>query len=69
MKSNDKIKKIIKEELTKAEISSMIQNKIDSNLTSRDFEKKVKEITSAVISELYKTLWQHNSFWQNYIKR
>ena len=69
MKSKDRIRKIIKEELTKAEVSSMIQSRIDSNLTSKDFDKKVKEITSSVINELFKTLYQHNSIWQNSIKR
>ena len=53
----------------KSEITSLINSKIDSNMSSKDFEKKVKEITSAVISELFKILWQRNTFWKDSVKR
>lgn len=69
MVNEEKIIKIINEEMSKSEITSLIQSKIDSNISSRDFEKKVKEITSSVINELFKTLWQRNSFWKDSIKR
>ena len=67
MKSNKNIYRIINEEMTKSEITSLINSKIDSNMSSKDFEKKVKEITS--ISELFKILWQRDSFWKGNIKR
>jgi hypothetical protein len=67
--SEEKINKIINEELSKQEIISLISNKIDSNMSSKDFEKKVKEITSNVVSELFKILWQKESFWKNSVKR
>ena len=60
---------IINEEMSKSEITSLINNKIDSNLSSKEFEKKVKEITSDVVSELFKILWQRESFWKNSVKR
>lgn len=69
MINEDKIRKIINEEMTKTEITSLIKSKIDSNLSSKDFEKKVKEITSSVINELFRILWQRNSFWKDTIKR
>lgn len=69
MHTEDKIKQIINEEMSKSEITSLIKSKIDSNLSSKDFEKKVKEITSSVISELFKILWQRNNFWKDTIKR
>ena len=55
--------------MSKSEITSLIASKIDSNMSSKDFEKKVKEITSSVINELFKLLWQRNSFWKDSIKR
>ncbi|MBR6516965.1 MAG: hypothetical protein IKT40_09045 [Bacilli bacterium] len=67
--SEEKLYEIINEEMTKSEISSLINNKIDSNMSSKDFEKKVKEITTSVISELFKILWQRESFWKNSVKR
>ena len=69
MKSNKNIYRLINEEMTKSEITSLINSKIDSNMSSKDFEKKVKEITSSVISELFKILWQRDSFWKGNIKR
>lgn len=69
MLHKNKIYKIINEELTKNEVVSLINNKIDSNLSSKEFEKKIKEITSNVISELFKILWQKESFWKNTFKK
>lgn len=60
----DRINRIIKEEITKAEVNSIVSNKIDSELRSNDFKKKVKEITAAVISDVFKVLWQRNNVWK-----
>ena len=66
MQLNEQIlRSIIEEELTKSEISSLITNKIDDNLSSAAFKKKVKELASDVVSELFKILWQRNSFWKS----
>ena len=66
MRVNEQIlRSIIEEELTKSEISSLIANKIDDNLSSAAFKKKVKELASDVVSELFKILWQRNSFWKS----
>ena len=65
----DKLYQIINEEMSKSEISSLISSKIDSNMSSKEFEKKVKEITASVMSELFKLLWQRESFWKNSVKR
>ena len=65
MRLNEQIlRSIIEEELTKSEVSSLIANKIDDNLSSAAFKKKVKELASDVVSELFKILWQRNSFWK-----
>ena len=68
MNSNEKLIQIISEEISKSEISSLIQSKIDTEMSSKEFEKKVKEISSSVLNELFKILWQRNSFWKNGIK-
>ena len=66
MRLNEQIlRSIIEEELTKSEISSLIANKIDDNLSAAAFKKKVKELASDVVSELFKILWQRNSFWKS----
>lgn len=58
-------KQHINEELTKSQIESIIKNRIDSTLSSRDFKKKVKELSADVVSEIFKLLWQRNNFWKN----
>lgn len=60
-----RLHKIINEELTKAQVDSMIKNKIESNMNSRDFKKIVKELSGEVVNELFKLLWQRNNFWMN----
>lgn len=65
---NNVLNKIIKEEMTKSEISSLITNKIDSKLSSREFEKIVKEISTEVINNLFKVLWQRNNMWKHSVK-
>ena len=61
---NKKINRYLIEEITKSEINSMIASKLNSNLESSDFKKKVKEITADIVSNLFKTLWQQNNIWK-----
>ena len=66
MQLNEQILRgIIEEELSKAEVSSLIATKIDDKLSSTAFKKKVKELASDVVSEVFKILWQRNSFWKS----
>jgi hypothetical protein len=65
MNLKQKLYTIINEELTKSEINSMITNKIDSKLSSREFEQQISKISASVVEELFKILWQKNNFWKN----
>jgi hypothetical protein len=69
MVSDKRLTEIINEELSKSDVNSMIDRKIDSSISSRDFQTAVKKITADVISELFKTLWQRNSSWMGSISR
>lgn len=66
---NPTFNRIIEEELKKTEVKSMIKGEIDSTLSSRAFEKKVGEIVSDVVNELFKILWQRNNFWKRSITK
>jgi hypothetical protein len=66
--SEEALKSVIEEELSKNDISSMISSKLDSQLTSREFKKAVKSLAADVVSEVFKILWQRESFWKNSIK-
>lgn len=62
MKVNkSQLREIIEEELSRSDVSSMINDKMSSS----DFKKKVKSLASEVVNELFKILWQRNSFWKN----
>lgn len=58
------LKEIITEELNKAEVASMINQHIDSTLSSKEFEKAVKEITAKSLENLFKTLWNRSNSWR-----
>lgn len=64
-----KLQQIIREELSKSDVNSMIGNKISSALSSREFKQKVKELSSEVVSELFKILWQRNNMWKSSVSR
>jgi hypothetical protein len=70
MDRNEKtLQRIIKEELTKSDVNSMISSKINSAISSREFKQKVKELSSDVINELFKLLWQRNNIWKSSVSR
>lgn len=63
--TKDNLRKCIVENLTKNEVYSMINSKLDSKLNSREFKKLVKELSADVVNEVFKILWQRNSFWKS----
>ena len=52
---------LINEELDKDEVEDMFKK-------NREFEKRVKEISAGVVSELFRILWQRRAFYDD-IKR
>ena len=69
MISNNRIKEIINEELSKTEVESIVSNRLSSAYNSMDFKKAVKEITAEVIEDLYRTLWNRSSTWKGGVTR
>lgn len=67
--TQNNLKRVINEELSKPEVVSMIKQKLSDNLSSKDFEKKVKDIAVSVMEEFFKVLWQRKSIWKDGIKR
>jgi len=73
------MKKAIKEELNKSDVSKEIKIYMDSNEFNKKIEKIVKDrlknekeledkivdITSNVLTQLYKTLWIKRAVWKN----
>lgn len=69
MIDEEKIRILVKEELTKAEVNSLINNKVDSILQSNEFKRKVKAITADILEDLYRTMYQKKAFWQSSVKQ
>jgi len=65
------LKKLLIEELTRSDenfIKSEIDDRIDDSLDSTEYEDRVREITTEVIEDLFKVLWQRRSSWRGGIK-
>lgn len=69
MIDEEKIRSLVNEELTKTEVNSLINNKVDSILQSNEFKRKVKAITADVLEDLYRTMYQKKAFWQSSVKQ
>lgn len=52
------LEQVITEEIQKSDIWKTLKN-------DRDFEKRVKELASEVVTELFRVLWQHNAIFKN----
>ena len=61
--------KKINENITKTDVNSIIQSKIEDFVKSKDLEKRVRELTSDVISEFLKALWQRDNMWKSSIRK
>ena len=69
MISENRIREIINEELSKTEVESSVSNRLSSAYNSRDFKKAVKDITADVIEDLFRTLWNRSSTWKGGVTR
>ena len=66
---DEELKKLIVEELTRADVQNMISGDRSSMINSREFKEKVKEVSAKVLEELYKILWTRRNFWSDAIKK
>jgi hypothetical protein len=69
MISENRIREIINEEISKTEVESIVSNRLSSAYNSRDFKRAVKEVTAEVIEDLFRTLWNRSSAWKGGITR
>lgn len=69
MDKNQNLINLINEELSKTEITALINKKFDEKISSKELEKKIKALSASVLEEFLKILWQRKSFWQDSVKR
>lgn len=66
--NENEIRKMVVEELSKGEVRSMIDSKLEDFVKERNFKKAVRGITADVIEEFFREMWRKNGFWKNQIK-
>ena len=62
---SENIKNIIKEELTKQDVNSMINDKLSVYIKKYEMTKEVKKIVSDVMEEFFKMMYNKRGFWTN----
>ena len=63
--TQNELRKIIKEELTKSDVSSMISDRLNSYLRKSELEKDVKKIVANVMEKFYRMMYNKRGFWKN----
>lgn len=64
MITENRLKHIIREEITKQEVTSLVLSKLNDKLDSKDMEQKIRKIAADVVSNIFKILWQRDSTWK-----
>ena len=62
---SENTKNIIKEELTKQDVNSMINDKLSVYIKKYEMTKEVKKIVSDVMEEFFKMMYNKRGFWKN----
>lgn len=58
----------LNEEVTKGEIRSMIDSQLSDFLKDKDFEKRIKELTTDAMERFFKTMYNKRNFWKAELK-
>ena len=61
-------KKKINEELTNSEVRNIINSKLDDFIKEKEFEKRVREISSDALEKFFKMMYNKRGFWKSEIK-
>lgn len=58
------LEKIIYEEISKSDINSIINSKLNSYVKDAELEKKVKVIVTDVMEKFFKMMFNKRGFWK-----
>lgn len=61
-------KNYINEEITKAEIRSMIDSKVAEYMKEKDFEKRVRELTTDAMEKFFRMMYNKRGFWKGELR-
>ena len=69
MLNEEKIKKLVVEELSKNDVRGIINDKFVSLMKDSDFKKEVRAIAVDVIDDFFKEMYTRKGFWKSGLKR
>lgn len=69
MLNEEKIKKLVVEELSKNDVRGIINDKFASLMKDSDFKKEVRAIAVDVIDDFFKEMYTRKGFWKSGLKR
>jgi hypothetical protein len=61
-------KKEIKSFMDSTQAHKIVVDMVKKEMGTRDINDKVIDLSTKVVVELFKTLWQRKSFWENALK-
>lgn len=61
-------RKIINEEITSSEVRNIVNSKIEDLLRDKEFEKRVKELTTDAMERFFRTMYNKRNFWKSELK-
>ena len=64
----DLTKKEFKDFLDTTQAHSIVIKILQKELGTKDINEKIVDLSTKVVVELFKTLWQRKSFWENPLK-
>lgn len=63
-----RLRRIIREEVTKQEVRNIVSDKLSSFTKDREFEKAVTDITVEVFDKFFQYMWSRKTTWKSGIK-
>ena len=66
--TDNDIKRMLHEELSKQEVRSMIDDILAEYLKDRELKKQIRNVAVDVIEDFFHEMWRKNGFWKSPIK-
>ena len=61
-------RKTINEEITSSEVRNIVNSKIEDLLKDKEFEKRVKELTTDAMERFFRTMYNKRNFLKSELK-
>lgn len=69
----NEVEKLVRNEIKKFmktnQILDVISKEVKQELNNKKYDDKIIDLSSKIVVELFKTMWQRKSFWEDAIKK